>query len=259
MMSAISSFFTSLYLYGAEYFAAWFVSALLCVAAGAWVMHFWGKGHADPTKSKRSTDVLAQLEQLSRDQEAIKRLLCLDDLTNLPNGRYLEQIALPGALAACAASKHPLTLAFLDFDHFGDYNKTHGHEAGNELLVQGVRAIQHRLSQGRCTDQLYRLYRGDEFVILMPGADAARADATLTLVQSFLRSVHVSVSIGAVVVPPGGALNARLVLAQADAAMRAVKNSGRGGPPNICGAQAVEQSTAPIQHTHRTPVHGTHG
>jgi len=257
MLSAISSFFSSLYLFGAEYFAAWCVVGVLCVCAGAWIAHFWHKG-SQPI-APPAPDVLQQLAQLSRDQEAIKRLLCLDDLTGLPNGRYLEQIALPGALAACAASRHPLTVAFLDFDHFGAYNKRHGHEAGNAHLLEGVRLILLKLSQGRCTDQLFRFYRaGDEFAILMPGADAVRADTTLTLVRSFLHAAGISVSIGAVVVAPGVALSARAVLGQADEAMRAVKRAGRGGPPNlITASRAIEDRASMAQHT-RVIEHGPH-
>lgn len=242
MIAALVSFFTSLYLFGVEYFAAWSASALLCVLAGAWIAHFWHRGTASPRAP--SADVQQQLAQLQRDQHAIKRLLCLDELTGLPNGRYLEQIALPGALAACAASRHPLTVAFIDLDHFGAYNKKHGHAAADAQLVEAVRLMQLRLAQGRCTDQLFRFYgAGDEFAILMPGADAARADVTLTMVRAWLHSAGISVSIGAVVVPPGRSLSARAVLAQADAAMRKLKQSGRGGPPAI-----VDAATPTIEH-----------
>lgn len=248
MISALTSFFTSLWLYGVEYFAAWSCTVLLAFAAGVWISYFWRKGTAPTSRAVPQAlgQLHAQLAQLQREQEAIKRVLCLDALTGLQNGRQLEQVALPSAMSACASSRHPLTLAFFDFDHFGAYNKAKGHDAGNALLIQGVRTAQTYLAQRRCTDQLFRFYTaGDEFAVLMPGADAARADDTLTLLRAHLRAVGISVSIGAVVLMPGQRLTAKALLAQADAAMRAVKNSKRGGPPNVRPAAETIEHTAP--------------
>lgn len=245
MMSAITSFLSSLWLHGSQDLWAWLTVSALALLAGVWIRHFWGKGSPSPTPPGVA-QVWQQLDKLQREQDAIKRLLCLDELTGLPNGRYLEQVALPAAISSCAASGHPLTVAFLDFDHFGAYNKRHGHDAGDRLLVQGVRQAQLRLSQGRCTDQMFRFYSaGDEFVILLPGADATRADTTLTLVRSFLAAAGISVSIGAVVLRPGERMTARALLASADAAMREVKRAGRGGPPNIRQAQAIAEHREP--------------
>ena len=64
-------------------------------------------------------------------------------------------------------SVQPLVLVMLDLDGFHDYNREHGHPAGDALLQAAARAITASVRDG---DLCFR-YGGDEFALLLPGTD----------------------------------------------------------------------------------------
>lgn len=69
----------------------------------------------------------------------------------------------------------PLSIAFLDLDHFKSINDLYGHEAGDGILVAAVEAIAGRL---RRADILAR-WGGEEFIVIMPNTDMAQARLAL--------------------------------------------------------------------------------
>jgi diguanylate cyclase (GGDEF)-like protein len=120
----------------------------------------------------------------------------------------------------------------LDIDHFKWINDTHGHLAGDEVLraVTGVfrRSI-------READVLLR-YGGEEFLVVLPDADIEavvtvgerlRAAVEKASVSHEGKSISLTVSIGATAYIVGQTDSEEQMLAEADAAMYAAKNSGR--------------------------------
>ena len=118
------------------------------------------------------------------------------------------------------------TVALIDLDNFKAINDTHGHAAGDALLVEVGRCLAGGL---RTVDVVGRL-GGDEFAALLPGTDAAEAGTILQRVHAVLRTAlraaddRVSASIGAVVVDPAAELTLADALKKADAVMYSVKN-----------------------------------
>lgn len=109
-------------------------------------------------------------------EEAARQLAYHDELTGLPNRRFLVE-RIEQALAL--ASRHPqhLALLYIDLDKLKVLNDGHGHQAGDRLLVESAR----RLSLGtRDTDTVARL-GGDEFVVLLQGLDT---DVSVALEQA---------------------------------------------------------------------------
>ena len=167
----------------------------------------------------------------ARDVAQIQQLTITDDTTGLYNGRYLYE-AMDRELKKCNR-KRPVSLAFLDLDHFKWVNDQHGHQVGSELLG---RAGQQLKELSRKQDLCFR-YGGDEFVILMPETGAA---AALTQADKLLRAfmatefqmkdgqkLFVSASVGVATAPDDGATIHALIGA-ADMRMYAVKARGRG-------------------------------
>jgi diguanylate cyclase (GGDEF)-like protein len=168
----------------------------------------------------------------ARDVARIQQLTITDDTTGLYNVRYLYEV-LDRELERCKRLKLPVSLAFLDLDHFKLVNDQYGHLVGSELLaLTGGRLQQLSRKQDWC----FR-YGGDEFVILMPetGTETALEQAK-QLLAALMRTrfrlksgleLSVSASVGLSTAPADGS-QVHSVIGAADIRMYAVKASGRG-------------------------------
>ncbi|MEE9525469.1 MAG: diguanylate cyclase [Candidatus Woesearchaeota archaeon] len=94
----------------------------------------------------------------------VKELAVIDKLTGANNRRYFIEI-LEKKLEEEINVDRPIALILLDVDNFGNYNNTHGHPKGDELLRDLTRIIKTRV---RDEDVIGR-YGGEEFIVLMPG------------------------------------------------------------------------------------------
>lgn len=112
-----------------------------------------------------------------------------DALTGCLNRRYLDQLDLrfrhdPGGRWGCI---------FVDIDHFKRYNDDHGHQAGDRVLVRMARFLMRHI---RAEEAVVRV-GGDEFVIILNGADVGRTRrVTERLKNSALKSAPVPFSLG---------------------------------------------------------------
>jgi two-component system cell cycle response regulator len=97
-------------------------------------------------------------------------LAYVDDLTGLFNGRYLNAV-LERQVQESAANRGTFALLFLDLDHFKRVNDVHGHLVGSRLLVEAGRVIRSCVREEDVTCR----WGGDEFVVLLRGADSGGA------------------------------------------------------------------------------------
>jgi len=112
-----------------------------------------------------------------------------DALTGSLNRRYLDQLDElfrkdPGVRWGCI---------FVDIDHFKHYNDEHGHQAGDRVLVRMARFLMRHV---RAEEAVVRV-GGDEFVIMLGGADIGRTKRVAErLKNSALKSAPVPFSLG---------------------------------------------------------------
>jgi diguanylate cyclase (GGDEF)-like protein len=168
----------------------------------------------------------------ARDVARIQHLTITDDCTSLYNARHLYEV-LNRELERCGQLGLPVSLAFLDLDHFKLVNDEHGHLVGSELLSRTGQRLQ---ELSRKQDWCFR-YGGDEFVILMPETSANAAMDQITALHHALMEtefqmknglkLHVSASIGLSTAPADGTA-VHIAIATADARMYWVKTNGRG-------------------------------
>jgi diguanylate cyclase (GGDEF)-like protein len=110
-------------------------------------------------------------EEALRESEERYRLLSMtDSLTGLFNRRHLHQ-CLHAELERAQRYGRPLSLLMLDCDNFKQINDTRGHIEGDKVLLALARLISESL---RSSDSAFR-YGGEEFVVLLPEADADAA------------------------------------------------------------------------------------
>ena len=125
----------------------------------------------------------------------------------------------------------PLSIAFIDIDHFKAVNDTYGHEVGDTVL-RGVAEV---FREHTRSSDLVGRYGGEEFVLVLPETTVDEAMAVAEKLRLSVLKRHfetgagdlrVSVSIG-VAGGPGPSLRVDQLLRDADAAMYAAKSLGR--------------------------------
>ena len=161
----------------------------------------------------------ALTEIQGRLAEGLRRAATTDPLTGLVNRRAWEA-ETSRVLAHAMRTGEPMTIAILDLDQFKEVNDRSGHEAGDRLL----RELAARWSgELRLADLLGR-YGGDEFVLCLPGTDAA---GTAEILARLDASHPFRWSVGTATVVDGDTVPT--MLARADAALYEHKRRSRAG------------------------------
>jgi diguanylate cyclase (GGDEF)-like protein len=167
------------------------------------------------TNALSHAELVTQLAHLSRS----------DPLTGLGNRRAFDE-ALVGELARARRSGAPLGLVMLDVDHFKRFNDRHGHQEGDEALAAVARVMG---EVARTEDRACRV-GGEEFAVLLPGADEAAALAVAERIRTGVAGAAgaaepITVSLG--VAATRGEHDAAALFALADEALYAAKQAGR--------------------------------
>ncbi len=151
-------------------------------------------------QAERARSLRGQLEQTQVHLRAMSRL---DTLTGLPNRRqfddYMRTLLEPGT------AQGRLSVVLVDVDHFKAFNDRYGHPAGDQCLSLVASGLQVAM---RGMPGLLARWGGEEFVAVLPGADAQTArqlgDTMCSVVQAMAMrheasstAQHVGVSCGA--------------------------------------------------------------
>jgi diguanylate cyclase (GGDEF)-like protein len=163
-----------------------------------------------------------------KEQEAIENA-GLDPLSRLPNRLFFERL-LESAIAN-ASEDAPVALFAIDIDRFKSVNDTHGHQAGDRVIVAISKRIKRIIREGDCIARI----GGDEFALMLVSVSnmaqcAAMAhrihDAMLAPIDIGRAQVFVTLSLGIAVCPQDG--DGRGTLSDAaDLALYRAKAEGR--------------------------------
>lgn len=116
----------------------------------------------DVTEQKRIETLLQQ------QNEKLVELSSIDALTGIFNRRVLYE-RLDYEMKRTGRTNKPLSVIIMDIDHFKQVNDQHGHLAGDQVLIQVAKLIQHSV---RKTDIVGR-YGGEEFLVILQDSSAA--------------------------------------------------------------------------------------
>lgn len=171
-----------------------------------------------------------RLRTISSLHEQLREQALCDPLTGLYNRRYLDEF-FARELARVQRENLPLAVALIDLDHFKRLNDECGHLVGDDVLKA---VAQHLLDNLRSTDAVFRI-GGEEFLLILPGADPDEASARLQSICSQLAAreiatrggdQRVTLSAGLAYWPQQGQALDELLHA-ADAALYQAKRTGR--------------------------------
>ncbi|HMJ96702.1 MAG TPA: EAL domain-containing protein [Thermoleophilaceae bacterium] len=158
-----------------------------------------------------------------RHRSVVKRAT-RDPLTDLGNHRSFQQ-ELERAVAGAMRRSESLAVALVDLDDFKLVNDRHGHRHGDEVLSHIARV----LADGRPDDRAFRI-GGDEFALLLPGADSLGASTALARRLDDARKGPnaVSFTAGVAVMAAGAPGEGGVLWEHADAALYEGKRRGGG-------------------------------
>ncbi len=144
-----------------------------------------------------------------------------DPLTKLGNRRRLE-LRIKDIVATSLRRKEPFTVILLDVDHFKEFNDTHGHAGGDDLLVELSEIL---MDFSRDQDLVIR-YGGEEFLLVLPGTSSAQS---AVLVERILKRIreHTGVTISAGVATYTEGIEFDQLVRNADEALYQAKENGR--------------------------------
>lgn len=167
--------------------------------------------------------------QILKEFEDLKHDAYRDALTSVGNRRYGE-MTLSTRIYEWMTQEIPFGVLFMDVDHFKNFNDTHGHKTGDDVLVMVARSISSPL---RKMDVISR-WGGEEFVVILPGASQAMVAAIaerirVLIANSFMmvdgKKLQVTISIGATVSRPDDTGDS--IVRRADQLMYHSKQNGR--------------------------------
>ncbi|MCU7906293.1 MAG: diguanylate cyclase [Candidatus Thiodiazotropha sp. (ex Epidulcina cf. delphinae)] len=185
--------------------------------------------------------IARDISDRKRMEKALKNLATHDSLTGFYNRTELEA-QLRNELNRALRHQRPLSVFFLDLDHFKRVNDRFGHQAGDELLQSFADLLRKAV---RNVDYIGR-YGGEEFVVILPETPPQQAlETAKRLVGSVMahrfntsgeKSMALTVSIGISALPDHGVTVEGLINA-ADKAMYTAKRTGRN---RACLAQSTD-------------------
>ncbi|MGD9692525.1 MAG: HDOD domain-containing protein [Phycisphaerales bacterium] len=179
-------------------------------------------------------------EELAKKNASLQREAVTDTLTGVANRRRFNE-EVSAAFEHAKSSGGAMSVIFIDADKFKSVNDTHGHQAGDAVLVSIAGALTEHFSP--CGALVCR-YGGEEFAVILPGADRTEAarvaeefrssqaerDIDLTAAGASEPMIRVTVSMGVAGIDPACAdafAHVEQLIRVADQAVYAAKGSGR--------------------------------
>lgn len=183
-------------------------------------------------KRDRMLGLESQVVDLNSSKQQLETLLTLDEKTGLANFREFQR-RLSDEWRRSERYGAPLSLVFLDLDHFKQVNDRLGHLAGDRVLREFAMLV----TGGARTSDLSARYGGEEFAMVLPHTDGSMAmrvaERVLCAVREFVfcedeAPTRLTVSAGVATYPTTlGVDSVEALIRAADRALYEAKDRGR--------------------------------
>ena len=169
------------------------------------------------------------VSSLITENSKMDTILNLDPLTGVYNRRYFRDVAKL-LIDASASQGKTSYISIFDLDHFKKVNDTHGHDAGDHVLITFAKMVNGAIR----ADDLFARYGGEEFIMLISAETNEEAFAAFERVRKKTcakpivfreTEIPVTTSIGVAPLTSGSQLDSAITLA--DEALYEAKASGR--------------------------------
>lgn len=141
-------------------------------------------------QTRHDIEVITQLsttnEKLKEETDKFRRLSTVDPLTQLYNRFGIDQIiaSLAGKGYLSASDNPRYSLLVADIDYFKRINDQYGHDTGDQVLQHVAKIIQENMRGGDFVGR----WGGEEFVMIMPGANAKNAMTMAEMIREAVAS-----------------------------------------------------------------------
>lgn len=126
------------------------------------------------------------IQQQRMKRTSLENLSLTDHLTGLANRRCFDQ-KLKALFGQIQHKTQPVAAILFDVDHFKAYNDLYGHQAGDQCLVMLSDCARRVVQDETSSDALLARIGGEEFAVILPGAEEAQAAA---LAESIRRDIE---------------------------------------------------------------------
>lgn len=177
-----------------------------------------------------NAQLTTEIQQRKALEAELRLAAITDSLTGVAVRRHFQQ-QLEDEIKRAGRSGRPLVLLLMDLDRFKDINDTHGHAAGDDVLVGFVKVCRDQLRE---TDLPGRI-GGEEFAVILPECGPEDGQRVAERIRAGLEAhgtrldtgetIACTVSIGLAVLEAGESATA--LMKRADMAMYAAKKGGR--------------------------------
>ena len=201
-------------------------------------------GHCIPIRLKgvplknENGEIVGAIEIFSGDSELknifkkikdLEKLTMLDDLTQIPNRRYLTNI-IHLKLEDYLMNKRTFGLIFIDIDHFKRFNDCHGHDVGDLILKTITKTFSNNLRE----DDVIGRWGGEEFIGVFSEIDEENLKKVAEKLRSLVektsikvddKNLRVTISAGVTLIDPKDNVDA--LIKRADRLLYESKKNGR--------------------------------
>ncbi|MGE0398469.1 MAG: diguanylate cyclase [Kofleriaceae bacterium] len=215
-------------------------------------------------RAQRERRMSEMIENLQRVKESLERQACVDPLTGIANRRHALSL-LDAEWRRSLRERAALGVVMIDLDCFHAFNERYGHLGGDDCLARVSEAMVKCLR--RPSDLLGR-YGGEEFIVSLPGTDAAGAKIVAERLRAAVEALAiphaasrcgnaVTITCGFASLTPTSDLTMDRLIAAADNALLRAKAHGRnrveGDAPLVRPTHISAQRWQRFQPVHADP------